>query len=317
MPVYNAERFLEEAIESILNQSFEDFELLMLDNASTDGTEAICRRFASLDGRVRYIRNRSNYGIVHNFNNVFRLSSGEYFKWASSDDVCGPDFLSRCVEVLDGDPSVVLACPRHIEVDEAGRRLQSSQLLWDVDFAGGMFSTDPVKRFQTLMRHLGYTENLYGVMRADALAKTPLHPRHFNGDHILLAEICLHGRFFEIREDLFFHRTHAGMTTARVPTLRLRVANVDVSPEDNTGRLWWRLVRPYPRRVWWHLLGVRRAPLTRTQRMLCYAEVARTALVWAGDRSARAAGPRLRALFPNPPSASVEHARHAWEGERP
>jgi len=317
MPVYNGERFIEEAIESILAQSFEDFELVILDNASTDRTEDICKRFSASDSRVRYLRNRSNYGIVNNFNSVFRLSSGEFFKWASSDDICAPDFLKRCVEILDGDRSVVLAYPRHIDIDEDGRRVAANQLLPDIDMNSqeGSFSTDPLKRFRVVMRHLGFTEQLYGLMRTDALAKTGLHAQHFNGDHILLAELCLHGRFFEIREDLFFRRVHAAMTTARVPTLRLRVANVDVSPQDNTGFLWWRLLRPYPRRLWWHALGVGRAPLTRRQRMLCYAEVARTAVVWAGRRSAEVVGSSRRAHQSNLPAAGGS-TRDERESER-
>src|SRR5687768_11755331 len=107
MPVFNGERFIEAALDSVLAQNYGDLEVVISDNASTDDTEEICRSYAAKDDRVRYFRNRINYGIAFNFNNVFRLSSGRYFKWAASDDVCAPDFLSRCVEILDRDASIV------------------------------------------------------------------------------------------------------------------------------------------------------------------------------------------------------------------
>src|SRR3990172_11630910 len=108
MPVYNAERYLEEALASILAQSFDDFELVISDNASTDRTAEICRAYADKDERIRYFRMRQNYGVIDNFNSVFRLSGGEYFKWAASDDVCERDYLRKAVDVLDRDPSIVL-----------------------------------------------------------------------------------------------------------------------------------------------------------------------------------------------------------------
>ena len=69
---------------------------------------------------MRYIRQRQNYGLNHNFNSAFRLTSGKYFKWAAYDDVCAPEFLGRCVEVLDSDPSVALAYPEMPWIDETG-----------------------------------------------------------------------------------------------------------------------------------------------------------------------------------------------------
>ena len=98
MPVFNGERFIAEAIESFLAQTFKDFQLVIVDNHSTDATSEICQSFASRDPRVRYIKQRQNYGLNFNFNSAFRLTSGKYFKWAAYDDVCAPEFLGRCVE---------------------------------------------------------------------------------------------------------------------------------------------------------------------------------------------------------------------------
>ena len=101
MPVFNGENYLAEALDSLLTQTFSDFELIISDNASTDKTEEICRAYAVRDQRIRYFRNQENLGASRNYNRVFELSSGEYFKWAAHDDLCAPEFLGRCVDVLD------------------------------------------------------------------------------------------------------------------------------------------------------------------------------------------------------------------------
>src|SRR2546426_6424374 len=108
LPVFNCDPLLRQAVDSLLTQTYSDFELVISDNASTDGTEAICREYAAKDHRVRYYRGERNRGAVWNWNRVFELSGGEYFKWAAHDDLCAPDYVERCVEVLDRDPSVVL-----------------------------------------------------------------------------------------------------------------------------------------------------------------------------------------------------------------
>ncbi|MCA9267295.1 MAG: glycosyltransferase family 2 protein [Planctomycetales bacterium] len=92
MPVYNGQPYLVDAVESLLAQTFDDFELIIADNASTDETEAICHDFAARDQRVRYIRRPSNIGAAANFSDVMRQSRGEDFRWAGADDICRPDY---------------------------------------------------------------------------------------------------------------------------------------------------------------------------------------------------------------------------------
>ena len=93
LPVYNGENYLAESIEALLGQSYQDFELIISDNASTDGTDGISRRYAKQDSRVRYIRHQRNIGLAPNHNFVFRQSRGEFFKWAASDDLYARDLL--------------------------------------------------------------------------------------------------------------------------------------------------------------------------------------------------------------------------------
>ena len=105
LPVYNGERFLVQAIESVLAQTFEDFELIVCDNASTDASGAIAQTYVERDSRVRYFRNASNLGAARNFNRTFELSRGEYFKWLAADDLIAPTYLERCLAALGPRPT--------------------------------------------------------------------------------------------------------------------------------------------------------------------------------------------------------------------
>ncbi len=108
MPVYNGGPFLSEAIDSLLAQTFTNFELIISDNASTDDTEQVCLDYAHLDSRIRYIRLADNIGAPNNFFYVRDQAVGEYFMWAAHDDRWKPNCLAFWVDVLDSDPSVGL-----------------------------------------------------------------------------------------------------------------------------------------------------------------------------------------------------------------
>ena len=123
LPIYNAEQFLEETLRSLLSQTVPDFELIITDNASTDNTQNICQAYAARDDRIRYYRNEQNIGCDPNFNRVFSLSRGKYFKWAAFDDVCAPNFLEVCLEVLDNEPQVILCYPKTKLIDLEGKFL--------------------------------------------------------------------------------------------------------------------------------------------------------------------------------------------------
>src|SRR5713101_1663534 len=118
VPVYNGERYLGAALDSLLTQTYEDFELVICDNASTDRSGEIAQSYAAKDKRVRYARNQKNLGAARNYRRTFELSSGAYFRWAPADDLSGPELLARCVEILDREPSVVLVNPKTSFIDE-------------------------------------------------------------------------------------------------------------------------------------------------------------------------------------------------------
>ena len=121
MPVLNGENYIEPAIRSILAQTYSDFELIISDNASQDRTEEICLYYAKKDRRIRYHRNDSNIGAARNFNRTVELAKGQYFKWAAHDDTLAPEYLEKCLEVLEQDESLILCFPENNISEWIGR----------------------------------------------------------------------------------------------------------------------------------------------------------------------------------------------------
>lgn len=109
MPVYNGEPFVRKALDSLLAQTFIDFELIISDNASTDATGRICQEYAAKDARITYIRQSLNMGPAANFQFVLDQARGEFFMWAAADDMWRKDCLEKLVEVLESDNEIVLA----------------------------------------------------------------------------------------------------------------------------------------------------------------------------------------------------------------
>lgn len=206
MPVYNGQGYIEGAIDSILGQTERDLELIISDNASTDGTAEICQVYAARDARVRYRRNKTNLGAAENYNRVFWAATGRYFKWAAHDDLCAPEFIRRCVDVLERDPTVVLCYPLSIFIDETGKHL--------AEYSEEVLYTDPWphRRLRTWLmeRPGGWCNLVFGVTRTDVLARTGLIGRYAASDYVLVAELALLGKLHELSEPLFFRRDHPG-----------------------------------------------------------------------------------------------------------
>jgi len=261
VPVYNGEEFLEEALESLLAQTFRDLEIIISDNASTDRTEELCRRFVQRDPRVRYVRNAVNVGAGRNYNAVFALARGTYFKWAAHDDVCEPAFIERCVEVLDREPRIVLSFPQMVDIDEHGRVIDRPYVSTLRRGDRGAFPQSH-QRFRFLIR-LGYTcEEVFGVIRSDVLRKTRLIQNYTDSDRTLLAELALHGPFREVPEVLFRHRVHRGMSTQAFSDWNARVAWFDPALAGKRTFPLWRQFREY-------LGAIHRGPVSVGDKVRC------------------------------------------------
>lgn len=204
IPVYNGERYLAETIDSFLAQTLTDFELVISDNASTDATEEICRRYASRDERIKYFRNEKNIGGSKNFTRVFELSCAPLFKWAAHDDVCLPLYLEKCVQAMEKDPEIILCYPGSGFVDQFGAVIGGGHV------AGCHLRDDlPSKRLsQFFVEASTHCFPMYGVIRRENLRKTTLFNPYISGDQILLVQLALQGKFYEVPDQLFLFREH-------------------------------------------------------------------------------------------------------------
>jgi len=294
IPVFNAEEFLAGALDSVLGQTFQDFEVILSDNASTDRTAEICRAYADRDPRIRYSRNDRNLGAAPNFNRVFELSSGEYFGWLAHDDLYAPEFLSRCVDLLDADPDVVLCYSKVRIVDAAGNVLREYS-----DRLRSGNSPEPCLRFRNLVLADHWCREVFGLMRADALRKTRLIGHYAMSDRPLLAELAILGRFRQIDEFLFLSREHARRSVRLHADLRSRAAWFDPSNAARFLLPHWRILAEYAKTPG-------RFPLPWRQRACCYVGVLR----WArwhwrelfGDVRSCVPRSRVPGSEPNPPS---------------
>jgi glycosyltransferase involved in cell wall biosynthesis len=223
LPIYNAERFLAECLDSFLAQTFSDFELIVSDNGSTDLTPQICREYAARDGRVRTFRSEENRGVAWNFNRVFQLSRGEYFRWAAHDDLVAPDYLARCVAALDNHPEAVWCHTRRAKIDAGGAVVADPADTPAMRAAvARVFAAErPAERLRAVLLTPGAGLDFYGVGRRDAMARTRLHRPYFSADKVFLAEFSLAGPWIEVPETLFFLRQHAEQSVRTVSQGRL------------------------------------------------------------------------------------------------
>lgn len=312
LPVYNGEKYLAEAFDSLLGQSYEDFELIISDNASTDGTAGICRHYAKQDSRLRYVRQPRNIGSAPNHNFVFQQSRGELFKWASNDDLYARDLLQRCVDALDEYPHAVLAHSWTAAIDSAGNVTQALEYPLVTD------SLSAPERFHAMLFGLDdgnygliRADDQYGVIRADVMRRIPPHGSFYHADRIMMAELALYGPFHQARDWLYFRRDHPDRAQHALTTARTWCANLDPRRAD---RLRHPVARLYAEYLWGYVAAIRRAPLSSMDRRECY----RLLMRWSAGTPAR----RRRAtraempVLPAPPVISVD-ALVANRGARP
>jgi glycosyltransferase involved in cell wall biosynthesis len=257
LPVYNGEKFLEETLDSLLAQTFTDFEIVISDNASTDLTESICRSYAQQDDRIKFHRNTVNMGAAENYNLVFHLAQGEYFKWAAADDLLAPEFLEYCVMRLDQDSDVVLSYTRTEEIDEFGNTIQ----LFPARPNCG--SPKPSTRFYETVCVSVPVVSVFGLIRSDILRQTRLIGKYSGSDRPLLGELCLHGRFYENQETLFFYRKHEDQSWGGNKSRHAQQSWYDPSRKGKITFPHWRLLGE-------HLRSIRRSPLAFLDRAQCY-----------------------------------------------
>jgi glycosyltransferase involved in cell wall biosynthesis len=260
LPLYNAERYVESAVESILGQTYHDFELLIADNASTDRTQTICRELCRRDRRVRYVRHTENIGVAPNHNFTVEAANGKLFRWAADDDLIEPTALEKCVALLDESGlDTVLAFPRTEIIGENGEHVGR----WAEQ--GAVNQDTPDERLRALLEHprghlrAGFLPPSYGVIRTSALRSTGLLRYYYSSDQVLIVELVLRGKFAEVPEFLYLRRQHPGQSGG------------------------WSTNTELQRNIWTYP-GFRGYPMTRTRVMKGYVDAVLDAPLTSGER---------------------------------
>jgi len=214
LPVYNEAQFIQQTLNSILAQTYTNFELIISDNASTDDTFAICQMYAERDKRITLLNQPKNMGASVNFAKIMEQVKGRYFAFISGHDVWHPNFLSRCVEVLSQSDAIVLCFPQAASIDVENRHLG----MW----SGSLMDTmglDPISRLHITLWTAVYMYPFYGVYCLSTFKKltTLQNTKVIGPDNLLIAELSLHGFFYHIKEPLLYlrqNRTKEQDTTA-------------------------------------------------------------------------------------------------------
>lgn len=202
LPAYNGEHFITDAIESLLHQTYKNFELIISDDASTDNTQKICKAYAQKDIRIRYIRQKKNLGFVYNFNYVLKQAKGEFFMWAGQDDFWHSAYIERLVQLYAKYPDAVLAMSGYANVFNNKK----------YPYPNAAFNNEASHFYS--VRHFIATYNLsyfYGLHKTANIKKIKGYykdsrPIFKSSDYITILNTLLKGKMVFIPNILFYKR---------------------------------------------------------------------------------------------------------------
>jgi glycosyltransferase involved in cell wall biosynthesis len=189
LPVFNGEKTIGLALHSILSQDYQNFEVIISDNCSTDGTEAIAQSYCKSDSRFRYYRQTENLGLIQNFNDVFKSTNGEFFFWASHDDFRSPNFISSCLKRLMEDPKAVLCSPK-LEFKVPSE----PKVIWTADLGTFHNKKSLVSRYRETLANFPAAA-IYGLYRSSALIQTDMLKKCIASDLIFIQNLSMYGTF--------------------------------------------------------------------------------------------------------------------------
>ena len=269
LPIYNGEDFVSQALDSLLAQTFQNFEIIISDNASSDRTPEICQAYAAKDSRITYHRSEQNLGAAWNYNRAFELSTGKYFKWAAHDDLCDPSYFAKGIDIRERDDTVSLCYANTTVIDPAGTA--TSHYTEDLHLPSPSPSTRYCQ-FHQRFRKKYKCNAVFGIMPRAVLAKTALIGHYEASDITLLGELALRGKVIEIPEYLFYRRDHPQMSGRANPTAE----SIDAW-FDPTNRK--KIVLPMNRLLREHIRAVSRVPMDPAEKLKCLAQI-RTFVRW-------------------------------------
>ena len=241
LPVYNGELFLKKALDSILNQTFSNFELIISDNDSTDSTQKICQEYAKNDKRIHYVRQEKNIGAFSNFYFVLNESKKKYFMWAAVDDYWDTDFIQKNLDVLKSNSNVVssiskietygfsdseliehniatVSYPKFLQNFIKNRR---KNLICAAFPVSGSYS----KKIRLFLKNLGSGSRFYGLYRTNQIKQCFIEEKFIGVEFAIFLNLLKLGDFFELDETLF-HRFDSGWSTAGI---------INMAKTTNTG----------------------------------------------------------------------------------
>ncbi len=260
IPVYNGERYLAAALESLLMQTYENIKIFICDNCSTDATNSICSAFMRSDRRISYIRNSHNIGGTPNYNKCFSFCDTKYFFWLAHDDVLDPYLLEKSVDLLERSPRLGLCHSAVRMIDGSGVPIGIN----DNELKGAA-AEEPWRRLRAVLREDPYCQSVFSLYRSDLLRKTTLLGSHHHADRVLLAEMALLAPFGYIAEPLFMNRLHDERYTKRVKAASWSTWHDPRAAGKRQFPMW----RAYGR----YIDAIRTLVPDRRQRMLCRREL--------------------------------------------
>ena len=206
LPVYNGQRWLGKAIESHLSQSYGDFQLVIADNGSTDGTPDLAASYAAADKRVVVQRSPENRGILWNHRRVMEFieSDDQYFRWAAADDIMGPGLLAAMVDVLDTRPDVEAAVPDTKNIDNEDNIVGTMARALDLQ------SSDRFERAFQILTGRYQMVIAFGLFRASTLRELRTAPDYIGWDFVFVWELALRGKLVQPPDAVLFRRFHPG-----------------------------------------------------------------------------------------------------------
>jgi hypothetical protein len=216
MTLHNNARHLPDAVASLVGQSYRDFALVMLDDASSDETPDIAQTFAAKDERMRYFRHHERAGMIPTWREVVQIATrdfpaAEYFAWVSDHDRWHSQWLGRLIETLDRDPSVVLAYPMTQRMEPDGTPVEKDLRVFQT-----VGLADVGDRWREFCQNgVGSGDMVYGLMRVPALRAAGIFRDVMNPDRLLIAELTLQGPIAQVQEPLWVRRRSAVASIAR------------------------------------------------------------------------------------------------------
>ena len=205
IPTYNRAKTLEKTVNAVINNGYENLEIVISDNASTDETQIVCGKFSAKDKRVIYFRHPENQGPTKNFQFAREQANGKYFLWQGDDDFLGPDYIQTCVNELEQDEALVAAAGlgAYFSIDGV------------VSHYGNVIQCNSGSAWQRVIKYLFLVQDnsiFYGVYRSQNLA-TCWMPNELAGDWAWVAQVLMKGKA-KIIPSIFVYRAQGDSTSA-------------------------------------------------------------------------------------------------------